>query len=57
MGFFLGKNEVLWSIWLPLMAGALTLAVCLVVRNEVLMNQVAALFLEEQNPADASERV
>ena len=57
VGFFLGKNEVLWWIWLPLMAGALTLAVCLVVRNEVLMNQVAALFLEEQNPADGSERV
>ena len=48
-GFFFGDNSLLWGIWLTTMAGAVSLVICLIVRNEMLVSRMVRRFLEETN--------
>ena len=47
-GFLLGKNDLLWAIWLPLLAGSITLVICSIVRSEMLVARMVRRFIEEQ---------
>ena len=47
-GVFLHDYSHLSVAWLPLLAGGITLVVCLVFRNERLMGRIVHRFLEEQ---------
>ena len=47
-GIFLSTYSHLSVVWLPLLAGGITLVVCLVFRNERLMGRIVHRFLEEQ---------
>ena len=54
-GFFLGKSVLGWSIWLSFLGGAVSLVVCLMIRNERLMFRIIQRFLEDQgDPPEAS---
>ena len=48
-GFFLGKNNLLWAMWLPGLAGAIALVICLIFRNEILVTRMVRHFIEEAN--------
>ena len=48
-GLFIPKNSLLWGIWLPSLAGAIVLVVCLLIRNEILVSRIVRHYLEEAN--------
>ena len=50
IGFFLGDNAMLWSIWLAVLTGAIVLVLGLMWRNEMMIVRIVKLFLEDQNP-------
>lgn len=55
-GFFLGKNALLWSLWLATVAALIVLVLALVVRNERLMIQIVMRFLEDPNITSGDDR-
>lgn len=46
-GFFIGTNNTLWVVWLSIQAGGVTLVVCLIARNEILVRRMVSRYLEE----------
>ncbi len=47
-GFFLGKNALLWSLWLIVLTFSIALALALIWRNEILMLRIVKRFMEDE---------
>ena len=48
IGIFLEDCGVWQSVWLGALVGSILLIICILVRNEVLMNRIFTRFMEEQ---------
>ena len=55
-GFFNGTNDLLWDIWLPCLVAGATLVVCLIIRNEILVNRLVEHYLRELGAPSRSRR-
>ena len=48
VGFFLGKNALLWNLWLIVLTFAVVLVLALILRNELLMVRIVERFMEDE---------
>ena len=47
LGFFLGSDRMLWSIWLSVQTGAVVLVLALLFRNELIVVRLVKRFIEQ----------